>query len=197
MLGQGSLCWKPSGYFFSPVTLCVILRRIWDVRGISLPNRQEYFTMPLESLFSRVRSLSISGWWWFGSWVRDLPRFADRRDSNRTETLRFYVWRERIWGGVPRRRWGKLECSELFLQQTEVMLDIPVCVHLSSSAAPGILWNSTILLCIHRIAFLHFLTHTKRTVAKVDHFASILLFFSLFPFHEDLLTWICALLGTP
>ena len=77
---------------------------------------------------------------------------------------------------------------ELFLQQTEVMLDIPVCVHLSSSAAPGILWNSTILLCIHRIAFLHFLTHTKRTVAKVDHFASILLFFSLFPSHEDLLT---------
>ena len=86
---------------------------------------------------------------------------------------------------------------ELVLQQTERMHGIPVYVHLSSSAAPGILWNSTILLCIHRIAFLNFLTHTKRTVAKVDHFASILLFFSLFPFHEDLLTWICALLGTP
>ena len=116
VLGQGSLCWKTPGYFFSPVTLCVILRRIWDVRGISLPNRQEYFTIPLESLFSSVRSLSISGWWWFSSWVRDLPRFADRRDSNRTETLRFYVWRERIWGGVPRRRCGKLcpwhDCSQ-------------------------------------------------------------------------------------
>ena len=108
VLGQGILCWNPPGFFFSPVPLCVILRRIWDVRGISLPNRQEYFTIPLESLFSSVRSLSISGWWWFGSWVRDLPRFADRRDSNRTETLRFYVWRERIWGGVPRRRWEKL-----------------------------------------------------------------------------------------
>ena len=168
MLGQGSLCWKTPGYFFSPVTLCVILRRIWDVRGISIPNRQEYFTIPLESLFSSVRSLSISGWWWFSSWVRDLPRFADRRDSNRTETLRFYVWRERIWGGVPRRRWGKLECSELFLQQTEVMLDIPVCVHLSSSAAPGILWNSTILLCIHRIAFLHFLTAVMPRAGKYN-----------------------------
>ena len=56
------------------------------------------------------------------------------------------------------RRGAGAWCSELFLQQTEVMPDIPVCVHLSSSAAPGILWNSTILLCIHRIAFLHFLT---------------------------------------
>ena len=61
-----------------------------------------------------------------------------------------------------------VECSELFLQQTEVMLDIPVCVHLSSSAAPGILWNSTILLCIHRIAFLHFLTAVMPRAGTTD-----------------------------
>ena len=68
---------------------------------------------------------------------------------------------------------------ELFLQQTEVMLDIPVCVHLPSSAAPGILWNSTILLCIHRIAFLHFLTHTKRKSWPLRFHSSFFQSFSL------------------
>ncbi len=61
----------------------------------------------------------------------------------------------------------------------EVMLDIPVCVHLCSSAAPGILWNSTILLCIHCIAFLHFLTHTKRNSWPLRFHSSFFQSFSL------------------
>ena len=59
------------------------------------------------------------------------------------------------------------------------MLDIPVCVHLPSSAAPGILWNSTILLCIHCIAFLHFLTHTKRKSWPLRFHSSFFQSFSL------------------